>query len=524
MRTTFVIACCLASLGTATLAACGSSGAEDVAGCGEGCPGDGPSGSNPNGGRDGSGGGPNDPNDPNARPDDGILNGGETDIDCGGPRAPACATGKTCVEDDDCAVGACSYQGKCIDEPSCKPHLGGDTCGLGEVGEEDAKHESCCRTLPVKGFTDKAHPGKKVYLDKYEITNGRVRAFLTAMMQKHNGMPDVQAFVASKKPSYWDDAWTRYLPADIDKQEILVDRRLLGDPRGTWPGAPSVPDKDQPRKTGVDFQFNNNLFVYMHGNNCTTQSPNSWGWPSWYYPPDVLAKMGPDYPARPSATDFAGKPIAAKDFLEVKSANCITNAMLAAFCEWDGGQLATSEVLDFVTDSPPSLGNKAGCGSQVPEDPPKSDATVKGGRCAELAKINATYDAGASLPEPGSPLNRNNYVYPYYADDVTYDKAWQISAPGRGSLAADGAQVDTVRIDPKDEPWMDLAGNLSEAVLTTKDGKPNGRFGLKYRGLGYNSARSQLNLDDKWDSMGIARIERAEAKAAFTGGRCMRFK
>jgi hypothetical protein len=81
-----------------------------------------------------------------------------------------------------------------------------------------------------------------------------------------------------------------------------------------------------------------------------------------------------------------------------------------------------------------------------------------------------------------------------------------------------------VRINAGDEPWMDLAGNLNEVVLKTAAGKPTGRFGLKYRGVGYQSARSKLNFDPKWDEEDIARIERPQAKAAFAGGRCMRFK
>lgn len=68
-----------------------------------------------------------------------------------------------------------SATARSIDIPSCKPHLGGDTCGLGEVGQAGAQHESCCRTLAVADYLDPAHPGKTVYLDKYEITTGRVR-------------------------------------------------------------------------------------------------------------------------------------------------------------------------------------------------------------------------------------------------------------------------------------------------------------------------------------------------------------
>jgi hypothetical protein len=189
---------------------------------------------------------------------------------------------------------------------------------------------------------------------------------------------------------------------------MLAERKLLGDPRGTWPGAPPVPAADEPRKTGTDFQFNVSFFIYLHANNCGTHSPSAYGFPTFFYPADILAKMGPAYIARADGNDFAGTLVPAAEHLEVKSMNCITNAMLQAFCHWDGGQLATDAVLDYVTASPADLGSKAGCGTQIAEDPPTTDASMKGGRCADLAMINATYDAGGALPTPNHPRNVNN--------------------------------------------------------------------------------------------------------------------
>ena len=41
---------------------------------------------------------------------DGVKNGDETDVDCGGPAAPACANGKACALARDCVSGACSAE------------------------------------------------------------------------------------------------------------------------------------------------------------------------------------------------------------------------------------------------------------------------------------------------------------------------------------------------------------------------------------------------------------------------------
>ena len=46
------------------------------------------------------------------RPDDGIKNGDETDVDCGGASAPKCGLGKTCVKPADCVTDLC-LQGVC---------------------------------------------------------------------------------------------------------------------------------------------------------------------------------------------------------------------------------------------------------------------------------------------------------------------------------------------------------------------------------------------------------------------------
>jgi hypothetical protein len=463
---------------------------------------------------------------------DGKKDGTETDIDCGGLAAPKCAEGQSCLVDGDCVV-ACGYANKCVGAPSCTAHLGGDTCGTGEVGEPGAKHESCCRSLPVAGYADAAHPGKAVYLDKYEITAGRVRAFVERITAASAGVANIKGWVAAHRPQIWDPAWEVFLPSDAEGGTQLIGRRLLGDPRPEdlgiigppGPGVILPPAADQLRHMGTNFQFGSEVYVDLHGNDCATFA-GSYGFPTYYYPADILARDG----QLPRASGVgANGPIAAKDLLDVKSMNCITSAMLAAFCQWDGGQLATDEVLDFVTATPASLGNTSGCGTQIDDHGQLlgnvfTGTVQTGGRCANVALLNATFDAGDALPVLNSPLNAHNYSYPN-TGFLTHDKAWQIAAPGRGSLAvgANGLATDVVRIKAGDEPWMDLNGNLSEAVLDVTGAAFTGTFGLKYRGIGYGTSRSDLNLT-LIKGEAVLRVQRPEAKAAYMGGRCMRFR
>jgi hypothetical protein len=140
-------------------------------------------------------------------PDDGIKNGDETDVDCGGSKAPKCAAGKGCQKHEDCASGGCNYANKCADFPSCTGHHGGDTCGVGETGDGDAQHESCCAVV------EDQNTGLRV--GKYQVTAGRMRAFV----ERFDG--NLQAW-AETNPNGWDSSWTNRLPASMDDALFLL--------------------------------------------------------------------------------------------------------------------------------------------------------------------------------------------------------------------------------------------------------------------------------------------------------------
>jgi hypothetical protein len=464
--------------------------------------------------------------------DSGIDTGSGASSHCGDSDQSKCLLGEACRRTNDCASEACNYQGKCIEYKSCVNRFGGDTCGAGEVGSLNAQHESCCRSLPVVGYNDPYHPGKKVYVDKYEITAGRVRAFVNAI----NSIPGgIRQSLAINPPAIWNAEWNKFLPADKN-DSIVINRMLLGDPRHdgqtqeqAGPGVIVPPTTDQAANLGIEYQFGAQVYADVHGNNCGV-FPGSYGFPTYYYPPSVLTRNN-EFP-RSAAISDNGSIIPAQEVLDVKSMNCITNAMLVAFCAWDGGQLATSEVLDFITETPPSLGNDSGCGTQVDYHGVILDSSHvlpdpnirSGGKCPNLSVINATFDAGGKLPSvwtggfespdplynSGNFLNWNLYSYPNFPAADTSQKTWQVEAPGR--MPADNI-----------DGWMDLAGNLSEAVLETNGGSFTGRFGLKYRGVGYGSARSDLNVT-LMPNETILRVQRPEVKTALAGGRCMKFK
>ena len=411
------------------------------------------------------------------RNDDGVKNGSETDVDCGGQSGKKCDVGKACLVDGDCTA-ACNYAKKCVEATSCRPQFGGDTCGEGNYEDVGRKHESCCRSLPVPGYTAPNKPGKQVFLDKYEVTAGRFRAFIEEMQAKNGG--NIKAWIAANTPPIWDPSWNLFMPTGNGGDAIVVPRQ------------PSNPPEALPwnRNAGINYQFNSQLFIYVHGHTCDNVIVNgkgSYGTGTFWYPPNVMALNGGLTRGAPLSDEAPFPPLAvgATEQLDMKSMTCVPAAMLAAFCHWDGGQLATDEVLDFVTNAPANLGAAAGCGT----------------RCAPIGSVQQSSDSGTDTGIL--------YRYPFYNESS--EGVFRIAPPGR-------VTGDVVRINAGDEPWMDLHGNLQEIVYDMTGATFTGNFMIKYRGIGYSSARAGGNATNP------AKYTQPEYKAGYSGGRCMRFK
>lgn len=142
--------------------------------------------------------------------DDGVKNGDETDVDCGGTAAK-CVAGKACSVHEDCTSGACPG-GTCSEAPSCKLKAGGATCGEGEPGTPGARHEDCCASAVVPRPEAAGGPFK---MDKYLITAGRMRAFLESVDY------DVRGWVEAHRPAWWKGSgtstWDAMLPTNRDE-------------------------------------------------------------------------------------------------------------------------------------------------------------------------------------------------------------------------------------------------------------------------------------------------------------------
>lgn len=374
---------------------------------------------------------------------DGVQNGDESGVDCGGTLTGArrCAVGGMCLVNTDCESRGCS-NGVCIDAPSCTAAFGGSTCGAGEVGSGAEQHESCCTSIEVPAYVDAAHPNKRVFLDKYEITAGRMRAFVEAMTAQYAGQPDINSFITNDTPLGWQPGWTEFMPSGTDG---MIANTPNGGAHGTGSGCGAQCN------VGTNYIFGAALYQYAHGHNCYHGGTNAFGFSTYWYPDDVMAVQNNGHPR-----------VYTQDVLDAKSLNCTPSVMYEAFCFWDGGQLATFDVMTTVAQNLAASGNTSSDGGQV-----------------------GTYP-----------------VFPAF--NTNSDVANRVAAPGRFTVDAttySGAG-----------PWMDLRGNLNEIM---RDGAAF-KVALPFGGLGQGSAHAGGN-DANW-------ISHPEYKSGMAGGRCMRFK
>ena len=413
----------------------------------------------------------------------GRKDGDETDVDCGGAVAAKCDWTKACLVDADCTSGACSASKVCLEGPSCKAANGGVTCGEGEVGDPGAQHESCCRSLPVNGFSDSRQPGKKVYVDKYEITAGRMRAFFDWLVATRGG-PDVKGYMAANRPARWVNGWENTLPsanvgvlASFTTQNPTVDllypgqdKYLITSTQSTW----SVANGNWQIDPGYYYAMGGTHFfpeyvtgpgwpapdyAASHNLNCGN-SAQGYGFGTYWYPDNIVK-------------DFSGgvKKFFSQEVMDRRALNCTPFGLYAAMCAWDGGQLVTSEVMDYI-----------------------------GGAGQTRFKVNGSAPTCANGIISGGDGSTACYAL-YWDPGTDYDDSGRVAPPGR--IPADG-----VVLAQGDEPWRDMKGNLVETVL-----KPDNTFDYRSYGIGHASIIHHRN-----------QISTPRMKAGSFGARCMRFR
>ena len=487
-------------------------------------------------------------------PTDGLKNGTETDVDCGGgapTNAPRCLIDQKCALGTDCKSGGCSagLGNKCTLLSCATAEVAGiSSCGAKETGDPAAVHESCCKSLVLPTRTTRR-------LDKYEITAGRMRAFLEAIGGGVDAAgnakdPNVKAYMAAHKPATrWNPGWENVLPADNTTSTATYvvkdtttdfaypgqDQYLLNHwTQNTWWIRATGPNDTAMQTAGQQGTYTvaTSLFYVLnagtmmpeyyanpadwpppiegegyavaHALNCSNQR-GSFGWSTYWFDDATINTYGGD--------NGVGKFPGSKDLLDEKAMNCSPNALFAAFCAWDGGQIADADVIDAITGNTASPIYDAGNNGCL------GGAACQGGKLAVGKSTNCAPIPGSnpvvySLNVFGDGTQGCYSVFPYTTNSTAGGRMFNTDYDDTGKIAAPGRVLaDVITKAAGDEPWMDLIGNLQEAVIKKADPAIPTRF--DYRGYGV-----------EWSS--IQHHHNQQTTPRFKGGafgaRCMRFK
>jgi hypothetical protein len=404
---------------------------------------------------------------------DGVANGSETDVDCGGAgvaegdftyTAPRCNDEKACALPADCKTLACSPGGKCA-LPSCSTveTAGITSCGAKETGDATAAHQSCCTSLPLPTRTTRR-------LDKYEITSGRMRTFLAAVG------PNVRAFVTGHVAAK---------PASQLAALVALNPTIAS----LYPASASGP-------LNVVAHMALDIDNYGGYRGCYNSTG---GYAANTYWQDAASLSQYGIPAR-------SLPRAESD---QKPLNCAMPIMYAAFCAWDGGELAT--LADYFDAWPQAYPWGA----------------------ADIGRPNYNWCNANGIGF--TCFTGQFYEWPQNTN-IANDLEVLIGAPGR-------FVNDATLLKSKGESWMDLYANLAEYTgdfaASAQDfcdfsGAPAGGAVTCTRalkagtGTQYTAIPSASLIGNTWEGHAYGRNTSGAARVPVTfqygkfGGRCVR--
>ena len=357
--------------------------------------------------------------------------------------------GATCTVDADCSQGWCSLlTGTCVAGQSCKgaqayttlgnDHAGIDSCGAGESTDLPVPtHQSCCRSLLLPAATDPM----PMRMDKYEVTTGRVRQFVEAINALEGGY-NLRAWAQAQVAG--NTAAGQMLSAQMSPA-VMAFLPTSSDPTTSL---------DLPAQLGATSMDANVPSEYQ---GCYMAN-GAYGAGDYWQPAATLSDFGS--PARSfSQADY-----------DIKSMNCGTYWIYAAFCAWDGGRLPTlAEVEAVWGPGQYPWTNKVGATAPFwPTPYPYTTVTVG---------MTTNYYANIPSPSVTHTVNWNNnsfndnpgdfYFFPNLGTlteepaevDNGTDLTPYIASPGRFVL--DVTSVKSTSFAGT-EGWQDLAANMLE--------------------------------------------------------------
>ena len=457
---------------------------------------------------------------------DGVKNGTETDVDCGGAAAGTrCLAGKVCVADSDCNTRGCSTITKtCAWGRSCTLHHGHDTCGVGDetfTAQAGATftslrkdHHDCCESAVVDP-NGVPNSGDEFRLDKYQVTAGRMRRFIEATggnvrkwVQDARGNLNGESFkdpgAAAQLPATFD----QYLPQSLNGTESA-------------PTSEPVPGHTKERTTSI-VSVAAHLGGYRYTNEpggaagygCSIRN-DGFGSRTYRLATDELVIGGERQHALTQSR------------LDQKSLTCVDYYLLAAFCAWDGGRLETKteHATAWGTGTYP-WGNDGGTqgfsgaiedvrfngngGNTLDVLSDRTPASPGNFNRLFLERVNVAWNYGNYIGQDyrrfleGRPNNGQSYAGESEESYGTYDQSYAVAPPGRYPSGAG--------------PWghMDLLGNVIEITAETEN--VNGVTAYRWTKNGSFEWYTHFDGAIGYNGYRFAGL----AKYGRTGGRCAR--
>ncbi len=360
-----------------------------------------------------------DPATPPPRFDDGIKNGTETDVDCGGPAdGPRCAVGKTCKTHSDCESNGCAFDGTCAQRASCTQLEGGHTCG---PNEGMSKQNDCCESAQVGQYK----------VDKYLVTAGRMRAFLTRLDGK------VRDWATKLPADKWNQAYTAQLPNSID-------------------GTPGSGDN-----------ANTQLGPFYGKRSCETGYHT--GHTFW-----TPAQYG-------DTKDFS------QQVLDTKALNCVPWWLLSALCVFDGGHLVTETELHAAYTNNGATQYPWGARGTYTTNGINAFAVQEYGYTAGAGNArkdgNGFLDVAAYIAAPGR--RPDGYNTTGHADLVGNLLEWvsdrERQIIWKGSFERHAREADEIAAPIDNDPYMSRDKNNQPWLwnkIATTDNNPNGYYAI----------------------------------------------
>ena len=327
-------------------------------------------------------------------PTDGVQNGGETDVDCGGSKlasgapntgsdgAPPCVDAKMCGVDTDCLSAFCStITNRCVDGQSCKglitpasimdisaqavetiggadavgvpdpngagQNAGLDTCGAGESTDPPGiqSHESCCKSLLIPNLPSCS--STKPCPTPMEVCSSTTTAAGTCQlrMDKYAATTGrVRQFVesvnawstANGKGPYNMQAWVEaQLAAPMTPIGVALSQMIPTSGVGATNVVPFYPTGDTTQSPPTYL----NVVAQLGGTTIDRNHPS--GLQGCYIGEGASGASTYWWPSEEIAGVGSPPRPVTQDYYDIKPQNCAPYWIGAAFCAWDGGRLAT---------------------------------------------------------------------------------------------------------------------------------------------------------------------------------------